>query len=257
MSRRAAQRWFRALLVLLFSAPAAARADFLLPLDDFLCYRSVTTPGTHPIPVLFDLHLADRFEDVILDAEHQRHVCFPAAADGGAVIDPDTSLRTRFLRSNGQTPSFVRVRRLTVTDRFGTLAIDLVRRSELLIPATVGVGGPLPPPDSTQHDVDHFKCYRPGGVVAPRGNTVTIADRFTTPRLYTVGRPEMFCAPVDEEGEGIKDPTRNLMCYSVRAVPGSPLTPRQSGLFFSYEYGSEQADAVRQDTVCVPSAIAP
>ncbi len=253
-----AHRPHRSLLLLPFLLLATAvPAWALLPLDDFLCYRSVTTPGTIPVPVLFDIHLADRYEDVILDAEHQKHVCVPANT-GSGFIDRDISLRAKFLRSNGQTPHFVPQRDVTFSDRFGTITVDLVRRYEFFIPTSLDETTTLPPPDASQHDVDHFKCYRTGGVSAPRGLTATVvADRLTnTSRTFNVSRPRELCVPVDKNGEGIKDPNRFLMCYAVFPATIQPPT-RFSGLHLNYEYGAEQTDAVRPEALCVPATLVP
>jgi len=244
------------LLLLALATPPPTRAT-PLPLDDFLCYRSVTTPGTTPVPTLLDLHMVDRVEDVVVDAEHQKHLCVPARVDGSSFVNPDVSLRAKFVRSNGQTPTFVRRRNVTTSDRFGSVTVDLVRRFEIFIPTSLAQGSPAPAPDPSAHDVDHFRCYRTGGASALRGVTVTIADVLRgTPRPFTLARPKELCVPVDVNGAGVEDRGRNLMCYAVVPAPGT-LPTRVNGLYLSYEYGTEQTDTVREYTLCVPSVITP
>jgi hypothetical protein len=111
-----------------------------------------------------------------------------------------------------------------------SMRVDTRKADLFLVPAAKDLLGPLPPPppNPLDHNVDHYKCYT---VRVTRGTprfvptTVTVADQFTSPPVtYDVKAVKHLCTPVDKNGEGIKEPTRHLLCYRVKAGIGQPCT---------------------------------
>ena len=62
-------------------------------------------------------------------------------------------------------------------------------------------------------NLDHFKCYEAEGNDVDV--TVDLEDQFGVEPQVLVGEPELFCNPVDKNGEGIGDPTAHLTCYEI------------------------------------------
>jgi hypothetical protein len=102
--------------------------------------------------------------------------------------------------------------------------------------------------------VDRLKCY--SAEVAkgePSFDTreVKIADRFET-RRTVVGQPALFCTPVDQDGEGIVDPSADLTCFSIREADGQPqftkrtVRPRDG-------FGETALTVSQAETICLPS----
>jgi hypothetical protein len=62
--------------------------------------------------------------------------------------------------------------------------------------------------------LDHYHCYRVSPVTRFRPLRVRLVDQFG--RLQpTVVREQFLCAPVEKNGEPIKDKEDHLVCYSV------------------------------------------
>src|SRR5215213_2972872 len=62
--------------------------------------------------------------------------------------------------------------------------------------------------------LDHYHCYRVSPVTRFRPLRVRLVDQFG--RLQpTVVREQLLCAPVEKNGERVKDKEDHLVCYSV------------------------------------------
>ncbi len=59
---------------------------------------------------------------------------------------------------------------------------------------------------------EHFKCYEAEGDAV--NVLVNLVDQFGVEQVL-VGEPELFCNPVDKNGEGILVPTAHLTCYEI------------------------------------------
>jgi len=62
--------------------------------------------------------------------------------------------------------------------------------------------------------LDHFKCYEAKG--DPVNVTVDLEDQFGVEPGVLVKKPELFCNPVDKNGEGIRNPAAHLTCYWIK-----------------------------------------
>jgi hypothetical protein len=89
-----------------------------------------------------------------------------------------------------------------MTNEFGSLQVDTVRPSHLLVPTARGENATVPEPAAT---IDHFECHavkRSRGTAAfPTGVQATVADQVTPPKLYDIVRPTRLCMPVSKNGE--------------------------------------------------------
>jgi hypothetical protein len=145
------------------------------------------------------------------------------------------------------------VTNVQVTNQFGTIAVDLVRRSLLLVPTAKDLTsppGPLPP------TVDHFQCYlvrRAAG--APRFTTITgvaATDQFGSHGL-DLRRPKYLCVPANKNDEDPTAPSnpQGLLCYKTKQrVRFGERTP-----FIDNQFLADQVEIVRRIEFCVPSTI--
>ncbi len=97
-----------------------------------------------------------------------------------------------------------------VTNQFGEQLLVLEEPELLLVPSTKDNVGEL-----SDLNLDHFKCYE-----VEDGDDidviVSLQDQFDLePEDVLVERPELFCNPVDKNGQGILDETAHLTCYEI------------------------------------------
>ena len=65
-------------------------------------------------------------------------------------------------------------------------------------------------PRPTSAALDHFKCYKAKG--ASLDVLVSLVDQFGVEPEVLVGKPKLFCNPVDKNDEGISNPEAHLTC---------------------------------------------
>ncbi len=86
---------------------------------------------------------------------------------------------------------------------------------------------------------------------------LTIMDQYET-RDSTTWRVAMLCNPVDQDGEGMLDPARHLVCYELRdtsAVPPKAKSARfvRRDAQVGNQFGSETRTIIRPRKLCVPA----
>jgi hypothetical protein len=145
------------------------------------------------------------------------------------------------------------VTNVQVTNQFGTIALDLVRRKLLLVPTAKNLTappGPLPP------TVDHFQCYtvrRSAGT--PRFTPITgvaATDQFGAHGL-DLRRPKLLCVPASKNDENPSAPgnPQGLLCYTTKQrLRFGDQTP-----FIDNQFLADQVEIVRRIEFCVPSTI--
>jgi hypothetical protein len=95
---------------------------------------------------------------------------------------------------------------------------------------------------------DHFKCYRAkSGSGAFARRTVTLADVFGSGSA-TVIRPETWCNPADEDGEGVGDSTGHLECFKL-SQPGTPARTVNA----ANQFGVQSLSLTKVRSLCLPS----
>ena len=85
---------------------------------------------------------------------------------------------------------------------------------------------------------------------------VSVVDQFEQPKVYDLKKPTRLCTPVDKNGEGVLDPLGLLLCYQAKPGPGQPKHVKQTGLHVAHQLGLELLDTVKEEELCVPSALA-
>ncbi len=102
--------------------------------------------------------------------------------------------------------------------------------------------------------LDSYKCYKARDLRNPRfaGTNVQLADQFgVNDGAFDVGKPVMFCNPVDLNGSGIMNGTDHLTCYKVKgpvlAPDDRPTVDVQNDIALS------QLRIKKPTLLCVPS----
>jgi hypothetical protein len=145
---------------------------------------------------------------------------------------------------------------VSTTDQFGTLSLTTTKPDTLLVPSNKNLTTTPPAPDDNAINVNHYKCYKvkitPGTPKFPKGVQGTVADQFNSPpKVLSVRKPKHLCNPVNKNSEGIKDPTKHLVCYQVKGAPGQPKHVRRS-LFTNNQFGPGAMVTINERELCVP-----
>jgi large repetitive protein len=220
----------------------------------------------------------------------------PQRAGAGCSTEEEcggTRQRTTFCVAQAQSTTHLNIK---VTNHFhpgGELVVDTLRPkpqsglTRLLVPSAKSLTHPVDPPGPSQ--VDPYHCYRvkvhTGAGPFPKNLRVTAVDQFAEPQVYRLKKPTRLCTPVEEDGEGIKQPGSSLLCYKVQPVSGlclegapvhqggeckkeedcggtaqvttfcefEPKGPSVPGIFVNNQFGPEQVDAIKEKELCVPS----
>jgi hypothetical protein len=178
-----------------------------------------------------------------------KRICNPANEndqDPAALADPAHLAAYRLTDVN---PRFQRIRNATVDSEFGSILVDIVRPTMLLVPSAKSLSEPPAPLANTP---DHYECYDTKGGQT-RVNGVTIEDEFGT-MIVDLKRPSQLCIPADKNGEGISDPADHLMCYEVRLTTSSPFTAA-GAVFVDNQFGPDAFEAFRPRELCVPASV--
>jgi acyl-homoserine lactone acylase PvdQ len=207
-------------------------------IDHYKCYRARSRSGFTPQLVT----LADRFGTRSMPLVRPDTLCNPVDKNGEGIVDPTAHLECYRPRSSASAGASV-----TVTNQLGVQTFGLTKIRSVCVPSEKdGVASAL--------GIDHFACYRArAGAPAFVPLTVTLADQYETKNTL-VRKPDTVCAPVDKNGEGIKDPTVALVCYRIKDVAGQPRFGRRIASITN-QLGSETVTAVKARTLCVPSSL--
>ena len=193
----------------------------------------------------------DRYVDGPVNLRSPNRLCAPVDKndeDPTAPQDPDHLMS---FPSSGSAP---RVPNQIVTDQFGELHLDLIRRSHLLVPtakALVDPPGPLANPVT-----DHFQCYvarrSSGALKFVRRNNVMTVDQFGSHAVDLL-RPRYVCVPANKNDEDPGAPSHEggLLCYKARHhVRFGEVRP-----FIDNQFVTEQVRLIRRIDFCVPATI--
>ena len=209
-------------------------------LNHFLCYE-IHRPETRRT-----VGLADVFGASTATVRRARRFCAPADKNGEDPTAPQDRDHLTGYAIRRTSPRFVERHNRTIVDQFGPLEADLIRPELLLVPTGKALG--TTPPSFTAA-IDHFECYR---VVharfAQRG--VIVSDQFGD-LTVDVKRPARFCAAVDKNGEGIRDPAASLMCYRIRTRQRHIVEPIST----TNQFGSDTFELRGRRELCVPSQL--
>ena len=185
--------------------------------DPFLCYKVKKSRGGEKFSKVFGLELTDSFETGAFDVKKPRSLCLPADVDANPALDTATHLVSYRVKPVKGSPRHQRVNDFRVATELGVVFLDTVKADSLLLPSAKDLNNVTAPLDGAAHGVDHFKCYK---VRKPKGFKkiagVGIADQFAQGKDYELKKPSRLCLPVDQAGQGVKDPTSHLLCYKAK-----------------------------------------
>ena len=224
------------------------------PDDPFLCYRvrAFATPRLTPIPTI---PVAGPLGPLNAHVTRPVWLCTPADVDARRVVDAATALEGYKIQPPVEA---VPQRRLQVTNEFGPLRAEIGRPDYLLVPTAESPDSV--PPLPAANDVDHYACHRlrlvTDGDPFAQIEGVRLTDQFGT-RYLDLTTPRHLCAPVSNNGAGIKNPGGYFLCYQLSlAAPYDALGPARQ-LHTNNEFGPGRLAAIRQAELCVPSVRPP
>jgi pimeloyl-ACP methyl ester carboxylesterase len=183
-------------------------------------------------------------------------LCAPADKEGEGIVDPTTHLVSYKIKHGKGQPKHERRTGLQVMNQFGLFTVDTIKEDRLLVPAAKDLNVAVPAPDNSSNNVDHYKCYKvkvsKSGPKFQNIDGVSIADQFES-SLYDLTKPKHLCRPVDKNGEGMKNPLGQLLCYKPKLESGQPKHTRRLEVHTNDQLGPNVFDTVKQREFCVPS----
>jgi len=219
------------------------------------CYGVL--PAEPFTPELADL--VDQFRATRMTVTKATLLCNPVNKNGE---DPRAPTRQDHLVAYAITqsvpPKFQPVNGLVVTDQFGTLHIDAVTPTTLLVPSTKSLGPTISTPIPPTNPFDHFVCYTvkttAGQPPFVRINEVDLVDQFGA-RTVDISKPSRLCNPANKNGEepGADTHTLHLMCYETQRSKGEPAFTAVSPIFVDNQFGLQEVKATTPGVLCVPA----
>ena len=225
-------------------------------IDPFLCYK--TRAVTPFVPVTVQLVNGAFNESGGYLLRKGRHLCTPASANGAAIRDDDTHLRSYLMKPAPGTAKHQKRSGIQVTNQLGSLSLRTIRQDFLLVPSAKSLAASPPAPNPAGHEVDHFVCYKAkisaGAPKFPKGLTAQVADQFISPaKTFSIKKVRHLCLPVDKNGEGVKHSDTRLVCYLARPGRGQPKHVKRSPVYTNNQLAPETIGTVREDVLCLPS----
>jgi hypothetical protein len=132
-------------------------------------------------------------------------------------------------------------RRVKIRNQFGEQQIITHDARVLAVPTQKAPHGP-------PAGLSHFSCYTAEGPVV--GAPVALEDQFFASK-HTIGRPVLFCNPVQKWHNGVVTPITNqndhLTCYSMTQVPFARVVDARN------QFGDLHFETKFADMSCVPT----
>jgi hypothetical protein len=143
--------------------------------------------------------LRDQRETNVFDVPRPVSLCTPADKnheDPTALSDPDHLEAYQISVASGH-PAHARLTNLTVTNQFGTLQVNTVRPSRLLVPTARGENATVPEPSMT---IDHFGATPSSTARTPAFPRACRPQSLTSspPKLYDIVKPAALHAGQQE-----------------------------------------------------------
>ena len=214
-----------------------------------------------------EVSLADRYLAELFTVEKPEGLLNPAEktfnGEFDGINDPSTHLSIYKIKEP-KGFKFGEIENIGVENQFGTHVIDIKKPKLLLVPAAKRLPDdpdpdPLQPPDNASHRVDHYLCYDvKESKDFPKFSKLTalVLDQFLSdPLMLEVKKPKLFCTPVDKNGEGIKFPDDDLLCYDAKPAKGEPKFKKIKGIEVADQFGLLELEVKKEQRFCVPSLI--
>ena len=163
--------------------------------------------------------LEDRYGPSTADLKSPKRLCNPVDKNGEDPDAPsfDDHLLAFKIRQTDPKPA-LKINDQQVVNQFGSQGMRLRAPDFLLVPSAKSLVGP---PVQGQPIVDHFKCYRVTRAARERVAGIQLTDQFGDLTVDTK-KPRRLCTAVSKNGEPVRDPNANLMCYRVKQNPRRP-----------------------------------
>lgn len=210
----------------------------------FSCYEIRRQPFSLP-----GVSLIDQFGSSVVTLSKAERLCAPTDKNDE---DPLAPTLPGHLEGYVFKAPFTRVLNQRIVNQFGTITVDLLKTSDLLVPTAKSLTSP--PPLLSPPTPDHFNCYK----VRISRNTpkfipvtgVKLDDQFGTVTGVTIVKPLLLCAPVDKNGEdpGAETHEGHLMCYKTKQPPFGQLVA-----FLNNQFGPQTKTLIQRREFCVLS----
>ena len=165
------------------------------------------------------MSLTDQFGTSSGTVSKPHYLCAPADKNDeeptGAFLHPD---HLTLYKLKG--PSVKKLNQ-TIVNQFGTLHLDVVKPSLLMVPSAKSLVAPAPAAPTGPGVVDHFQCYKvkrsKGFPKFTKILAVNIKDQFGT-GVIDLQKVTDLCAPVNKRGEepGAETHPIHLLCYKAK-----------------------------------------
>jgi hypothetical protein len=218
--------------------------------DTFMSYRVRRDRAGPKFYRFGPLRLSDPFGSADYEIQKQAQLLLPADKDAEGIFDEVTHLEEYRIKTTRGTPRFAALRNVRIHNQFGDHLLEVKKPTSLLVPTHKDLIDPVEAPNSGDHGVDHFLCYRAkpqrkldNGSKLPRfakGAQVLIEDQFQT-RRYDLKKITKLCsavakdevpstpstilvgpdkgAPFPIQPAGVDNPDRHLVCYQAKLAP--------------------------------------
>jgi hypothetical protein len=128
------------------------------------------------------------------------------------------------------TPRFEKVSEIRAVTQCGDLYLEAIRPTSMLVPSNADPANPAAAVVETEHELDHFLCYRAKAMEKLSDGTrvegltdgvqIDVTDAFQT-RRYDLKRVTRLCTPLDKSGapivlSGPDKGTPKTICEMVR-----------------------------------------
>jgi len=243
-------------------AVASENSEEPSSIDPFLCYKVRRNPAgerfTSQVVSLDDAVDGAIDFKVLTDVA----LCTPGELNqSGVLADASTHLEGYKITLAPGEPNLLPRLGLHFESVFGPIVVDTKPRVDrLLVPTAASDSGPVSAPDPNGHDVDHYECHqatlsRLAPDYFPRTAQAHFSGAFDAAD-YDLRRPSRVCAPVDKNGEGIKNAEGYLICYPAKVDKSSTKHVRRFGIHAANQFGDGWLlDTIKEEELCVPSRL--
>ena len=205
--------------------------------DHFKCYLPANQTQVQPAPV----QLLDQFGAFAAVVGNVFRFCNPAKKSHEGAVTP-IQAPDNHLTLHQISPQPIVTRRVLIRNQFGERQIITRDASVLAVPTQKAPHGP-------PQGLSHFSCYAAEGQLLDV--PVGLEDQFFASK-HRVGRPVLFCNPVQKWHEGVFTPIANpndhLTCYRMTPEPFARVTDIRN------QFGDRRLETSFADMLCVPTA---
>ncbi len=190
--------------------------------------------------------LDDAVGDGTVTIKRAKRLCAPVDKNGEDPLAPLEAEHFTYYTIK-QTTRFTKVKQVTVDNQFGVQTMSLAKPDRMLVPTAKSLTGPA---DPLTRPIDHYKCYKVGGV-KKKVSGLSVTDQFGT-IVVDVKKPLHLCLPAIKNDEAaLVDPSTALMCYKVNGLRQDVRPEVQT---FN-QFGPDKYDFFGPRDLCVPSTV--